>query len=64
MWASMDQNEVDRLRARSEAAFQARHQQKQEAPVAMREYREAEQAERDKIRRLREERIARNKLSD
>ena len=49
MWASMDQNEVDRLRARSEAAFQARHQQKQEAPVAMREYREAEQAERDKI---------------
>ena len=60
----MDQNEVARLRARSEASFKARHQQKQDPPVAMREYREAEQAERDKIRRLREQRIARNKLLD
>jgi hypothetical protein len=56
--------DVDSLRARAEAAFKMRHQQKQKAPVAMREYREAEQAERDKMRRLREERIARNKSSD
>jgi len=53
----------DSLRARAEATFKVRHQQKQDAPVAMREYREAEQAERDKTRRLRQERLARTKSS-
>ena len=52
----------DSRRARAEAVFKVRHQQKHDAPVAMREYREAEQAERDKTRRLREERLARNKV--
>jgi hypothetical protein len=58
----MMQKEVDRLRARAEAAFEVRHQKKQDTPIAMREYREAEQAERDKMLRLREERLARIKL--
>ena len=56
--------DVDSLRARAEAAFKVRHQQKKAAPVAVREYREAEQAERDKVQRLREERLARGKSSD
>ena len=59
----MIQKEVDKLRARAEAAFKARHQQKQDISVRTREYREAEQAERDKTQRLREERLARNQLS-
>jgi hypothetical protein len=60
----MIQKEIDRFRARAEAAFKARHQQNQNAPLAEREYRDAEQAESDKIRRLREERLALTKLSE
>jgi hypothetical protein len=51
--------EVDELRARAEATFKARHEQKEQAPIAMREYREAEQTVRDRTIKLRTERLAR-----
>jgi hypothetical protein len=49
----------DELRAQAEARFRKAQQQKADAPLAMREYREAEQVLRDRIARLRAERLAR-----
>ena len=49
----------DELRARNEARTLRAEQQKADAPVAMREYREAEQVLRDRTARLRAERLAR-----
>jgi hypothetical protein len=50
---------VAERRARAEAAFKVRHEQKVEAPKATREYREAEQQQRDQMTKLRSERKAR-----
>ncbi len=47
------------LRARAEARAEYLAKQKAEAPVAMREYREAEQTLRDKTAELRAQRLAR-----
>jgi hypothetical protein len=60
------QESVSELRARAEATFKARHEQKQPAPLAVREYHEAEQALRDRTAKLRAERLAReaNKRSE
>jgi hypothetical protein len=46
-------------RARAEAMFKIREQQRADAPVALRQYRQAEQHARDQLRRLREARLAR-----
>ena len=46
-------------RARAEAKFKIKEQQKTVAPVAMREYLDGQQAERDKTERLRALRLAR-----
>jgi hypothetical protein len=46
-------------RARAEAMFKIREQQRADAPVAVREYRQVEQKARDQLRRLREARLAR-----
>ena len=46
-------------RARAEARAEYLAKQKAEAPVAMREYREAEQTLRDKTAKLRAQRLAR-----
>jgi hypothetical protein len=48
------------LRARAEARAEYLAKQKAEAPVAMREYREAEQTLRDKTAKLRALRLARD----
>jgi hypothetical protein len=48
------------LRDRAEARAEYLAKQKAEAPVAMREYREAEQTLRDKTAKLRAQRFARN----
>jgi hypothetical protein len=53
--------DVAELRARAEATFRARHEQALQAPVAVREYREAEQALRDRAAKLRAERLEREK---
>ena len=57
--APLHQLTPDELRARAEARFKAVEQQKAVAPVAVREYREAEQVLRDRTARLRAERLAR-----
>ena len=49
----------EELRARAEARFKLREQQRQDAPVATREYRQAEQSLRDRTAKLRAERLAR-----
>jgi hypothetical protein len=49
----------EELRAIAEERFKQRELQKADAPVAMREYRDAEQALRDKTAKLRAERLAR-----
>jgi hypothetical protein len=46
-------------RARAEATFKVREDQKQQAPVAMKEYRQAEQARREQTAKLRAQRLAR-----
>ena len=52
------------LKAQAEATFKVREAQKADAPVAAREYREAEYETQKKTDRLRAERLARNtKLS-
>ena len=56
----LHQLNAEELRARAEARFKALEKQKADAPLAMREYREAEQAQRDKIAKLRAERLARD----
>jgi hypothetical protein len=52
---------VAERRARAEGAFKVRHEQKVDAPKATREYREAEQQQRDQMTKLRSEREAREK---
>jgi hypothetical protein len=47
------------MRARSEATFKARHEQAQDAPIALRDYRLAEQDKWDQLERLRQERLSR-----
>jgi hypothetical protein len=54
------QKTLSELRARTEATFKARHQQQIQAPIARREYLEAEQAIRDRTAKLREERLKRD----
>jgi hypothetical protein len=49
----------DEMRARAEARVINLEKQKADAPVAMREYRDAEQAARDKTAKLRALRLAR-----
>jgi hypothetical protein len=49
----------DELQARDRTRAERAEQQKADAPVAMREYREAEQVLRDRTMRLRAERLAR-----
>ena len=49
----------EELQARAEARVKQLQLQKADAPVAMREYREAEQALRDRTAKLRAERLAR-----
>jgi hypothetical protein len=49
----------DELRAQAEIRFRKAEQQKADAPLATREYREAEQVLRDRTARLRAERLAR-----
>ena len=49
----------DELRARADARFKTVEQQKADAPLAVREYREAEQTLRERTARLRAERLAR-----
>ena len=52
--------EIDRKsRERAEAVFKIREQQRADAPVALGQYRQAEQNARDQLRRLREARLAR-----
>jgi len=47
------------LKQRAEANFKRRQEQAIDAPLAMQEYREAQQAVRDRTARLRAERLAR-----
>jgi hypothetical protein len=49
----------DELRAQAETRFRKAEQQKAAAPLAVREYREAEQVLRERTARLRAERLAR-----
>jgi hypothetical protein len=59
--------ELAELKARAEARLIRREEQKRDAPIAMHEYRTAEQAQRDQTaklreeRKIREERLAREK---
>jgi hypothetical protein len=48
------------LRAQAEARFKKRQEMKADTPLAMREYREGEQALRDRMIKLRAERLARD----
>lgn len=50
---------IEELRARAEEAFKDPPRSEQQAPKATREYREAEQATRDRTTQLRAERLAR-----
>jgi len=52
-------NKDEKSRARAEAMFKIREQQRADAPIAIREYRQIEQNARDQLRRLREARLAR-----
>jgi len=49
----------EKSRARAEAMFKVRQQQRADAPIAVGEYRQTEQAARDQLRRLRQARLAR-----
>jgi hypothetical protein len=53
--------ELAELKARNEARIIRREEQKRDAPIAMHEYRSAEQAQRDRTAQLREEILAREK---
>ncbi len=50
----------DPARARAEALFKRREQQKADAPIAMAEYRAAQQAALERMRELRQLRLARD----
>ena len=62
--ADADQSdaEVAELKARAEARLIRREEQKRDAPIAMHEYRTAEQAQRDQTAKLREERKLREEI--
>jgi hypothetical protein len=55
--------ELAELKARAEARLVRREEQKRDAPIAMHEYRTAEQAQRDQTAKLREERKIREARS-
>ena len=55
----MPQKIDDRSHARAEALFKRREQQKADAPVAMAEYRAAQQAALERMHELRRMRLAR-----
>jgi hypothetical protein len=55
----MPQNDPTAARSRAEALFKRRQEQKADAPVAMAEYRAAERAKYERMRELRELRLAR-----
>jgi hypothetical protein len=55
----MPQNDQTATRSRAEALFKRRQEQKADAPVAMAEYRAAERAKYERMRELRELRLAR-----
>ena len=54
--------ELAELKARAEARLIRREEQKRDAPIAMHEYRSAEQAQRDRTVQLREERKLREEI--
>ena len=54
--------ELAELKARNEARIIRREEQKRDAPIAMHEYRSAEQAQRDRTVQLREERKLREEI--
>ena len=54
--------ELAELKARAEARLIRREEQKRDAPIAMHEYRTAEQAQRDQTVKLREERKLREEI--
>ena len=56
---SMPRQSDDRARARAEALFKRREEQKADAPVAMVEYRAAQQAALERMHELRRLRLAR-----
>lgn len=53
--------QTDDQRARAERMFRAREQQKADAPSAMRDYQMAQRATLERMRQLREERLARER---
>jgi hypothetical protein len=55
----MPQSDQAATRSRAEALFKRREEQKADAPVAMAEYRAAERAKYERMRELRELRLAR-----
>jgi hypothetical protein len=55
----MPQHDQTAAHSRAEALFKRREEQKADAPVAMAEYRAAEQAKYERMRELRELRLAR-----
>ena len=57
-YVGMPNIDRDKQRAAADRAF-VREQQKADAPVAMREYRAAQEAVRQRTRQLREQRLAR-----
>ena len=54
----MPKKPIDSARTRAEMMFKTREQQKADAPVAMQEYRAAQQAVFERMRQLRELRLA------
>jgi len=58
----LHQQSPDELRAQAEARFTKTEQPKAHAPLAVREYREAEQVLRERTARLRAERLARQTI--
>lgn len=54
----MPQHDETATRSRAEALFKRREEQKADAPVAMAEYRAAERAKYERMRELRELRLA------
>ena len=54
----MPKKHVDTPRTRAEKMFRTREEQKADAPVAMQEYRAAQQAALERMRQLRELRLA------
>jgi hypothetical protein len=57
----MPQKTDDSTRTRAEAIFRRREQQRADAPVAMAEYRAAQEAALERMRELRRQRLARER---